>query len=332
MGMPLRAEEAREEILPASDGDFAADVRAGLDAAEKHLSCKYFYDAEGSRLFEEICELPEYYPTRAERAILESHAADIVARLPATTSLIELGSGSSTKTRLVIDAFLKAHGRLRYLPLDVSPTMLAESCAQLARTRPTLELVPIAAEYEPGLERVRQLEAGRPKLILWLGSSIGNYAPPEATAFLQSLRAMLAPSDRLLVGIDLRKGRDVLERAYDDASGVTARFNRNLLTRINRELGGHFDLARFAHRARWDARAGCVSMYLVSRGAQRVPIDDLALDVDFADGETIHTECSYKYSPAEIDALAVDASLAVERRWCDRLGRFSLNLLAPSHA
>jgi len=330
--MPLRAEEAREEILPTSSADFADDVRQGLGAKAKHLSCKYFYDAEGSRLFEAICDLPEYYPTRAERAILEKHAAAIVRKLPSKTSMIELGSGSSTKTRLLIDAFLAAHGRLRYLPLDVSPTMLAESCAQLARTRPTLELVPIAAEYEPGLARVRQLEAGRPKLILWLGSSIGNYAPAQAGVFLQSLRAMLAPADRLLVGIDLRKGRDVLERAYDDSSGVTARFNLNLLERINRELSGHFELSRFAHRAHWNERAGCVEMYLVSRGAQRVRIDDLGLDVGFSDGEAIHTESSYKYAPAQIDALAADASLAVEQRWTDGLGRFSLNLLAPSHA
>lgn len=330
--MPLRAEEAREEILSPSSSDFADDVRQGLEARAKHLSCKYFYDEEGSRLFEAICDLPEYYPTRAERAILEQHAPAIVRKLTSRTSMIELGSGSSTKTRLLIDAFLAAHGRLRYLPLDVSPTMLAESCAQLARSRPTLELVPIAAEYEPGLERVRELEAGRPKLILWLGSSIGNYAPAEAGVFLQSLRAMLAPADRLLVGIDLRKGRDVLERAYDDASGVTARFNLNLLQRINRELGGHFELSRFAHRAHWNERAGCVEMYLVSRGAQRVRIDDLGIDVDFSDGEAIHTESSYKYAPAEIDALAADASLAVEQRWTDGLGRFSLNLLAPRHA
>jgi L-histidine Nalpha-methyltransferase len=330
--MPLRAEEAREEILAPSSADFADDVRRGLGARAKRLSCKYFYDAEGSRLFEAICDLPEYYPTRAERAILEKHAAEIVGKLPGQTSMIELGSGSSTKTRLLIDAFLAEHGRLRYLPLDVSATMLAESCSQLARSRPTLELVPIAAEYEPGLERVRQLEAGRPKLILWLGSSIGNYAPAAAGVFLQSLRAMLAPADRLLVGIDLRKGRDVLERAYDDSSGVTARFNLNLLTRINRELGGHFELSRFAHRAHWNERAGCVEMYLVSRGAQRVRIDDLGIDVGFSDGEAIHTESSYKYAPAEIDALAADASLAVEQRWTDGLGRFSLNLLAPSHA
>ncbi len=330
--MPLRAEEARAEIEPASESDFAADVREGLSAAAKHLSCKYFYDEEGSRLFEEICELPEYYPTRAERSILDAHAGDIVRRLAPATSMVELGSGSSTKTQLLIDAFLSAHEQLRYLPIDVSATMLAESCAQLARTRPALELVPIAAEYEPGLQRIRQLEAGRPKIILWLGSSIGNYAPEEAGGFLQSLRAMLSPSDRLLVGIDLRKGRKVLERAYDDAAGTTARFNRNLLIRINRELGGHFDVDRFDHRAVWHERAGCVSMYLVARGKQRVRIDELEMTVSFRDGEAIHTESSYKYSPAEIDALAADSGLAVEQRWRDDLGRFSLNLLAPMQA
>ncbi|HWE26882.1 MAG TPA: L-histidine N(alpha)-methyltransferase [Polyangia bacterium] len=330
--MPLRAQEARAAIEPASDSDFAVDVRRGLSAAAKYLSCKYFYDAEGSRLFEEICELPEYYPTRAERSILDAHASDLVRRLPANTSMIELGSGSSTKTRLLIDAFLAAHGRLRYLPIDVSPTMLAESCSELARSRPTLELLPIAAEYESGLQRVRQLEAGRPKIILWLGSSIGNYAPDEAAQFLQSLRGMLSPRDRLLVGIDLRKGRDVLEPAYDDAAGVTARFNRNLLTRINRQLGGHFDVGRFAHRAVWHEKRGCVSMYLVARGKQRVRIDELGLTIAFRDGEAIHTESSYKYAPSQIDALAADAGLAVEQRWTDAQDRFSLNLLAPIHA
>lgn len=327
--MPLHAEEARLGATP--DPEFAEDVRRGLSERRKRLSCKYFYDAAGSQLFEEICDLPEYYVTRAEREILERHSADIARRLGPGMSLIELGSGSASKTRLLIDALLAAHGKLRYLPLDVSPTILAQSCSELGRGRPTLELLPIAAEYEPGLLRAQKSEAGRPKTIAWLGSSIGNFHPRQAAAFLRSLRSMLVGRDRLLVGIDLRKRKDVLERAYDDAAGVTAQFNLNLLVRINRELGGHFALDRFTHLARYDELAGCVSMHLVARGAQRVAIDALGMVVDFADGEEIHTESSYKYAPAEIDTLAASAGLDVEERWSDGLGRFSLNLFAPAH-
>ncbi len=310
---------------------FAHDVVTGLTASPKHLSCCYFYDAEGSRLFEAICELPEYYLTRAEASILRKHAADIASRFTADTILVELGSGNADKTRLLIEAFL-AHRerlqlRLRYVPMDICRTVLEESSLELLRAYPRLEILAVAAEYQEGLQHLRT-EANQPKLILWLGSNIGNFERPDAARFLRQVRATMNPADRLLVGIDLRKDRAVLEAAYDDPQGVTAEFNLNLLARINRELGGNFDLRKFRHRARYDEVAGRIEIYIVSTAEQRVRIGP-ELEVQFAADEAVHTENSYKYDIAEIDALAKAAKLRSEQRWLDAEGRFSLNLFAP---
>jgi dimethylhistidine N-methyltransferase len=322
----MSSERTHETIV--TDG-FADDVARGLSRMPKRLSCIYLYDEEGSSLFEQICELPEYYPTRAEREILTAHAHEIAQRMPPTSSLVELGSGSARKTRTLIEALLAAHGSVRYLPIDVSPTMLMRACSELAPLQPGLQLVPLAADYEEGMRRISAAEGDRTKLILWLGSSIGNFEPREAAEFLARVRRMTEKDDRLLVGIDLRKEASVLERAYADSQGTTARFNRNLLVRINRELDGHFQPSRFAHRALFDEQAGCVRMLLVSEGAQRVDIERLAMTVTFADGEAIHTESSYKYRLGEIDALAAAAGLQVEERWLDRTKGFSLNLFTP---
>jgi dimethylhistidine N-methyltransferase len=308
--------------------EFARDVRQGLTAPAKRLACRFFYDAEGSRLFEEICALPEYYLTRAEREILAARAGEIAALFPGPVSMPELGSGSAVKTRLLIEAFLARHGRLRYVPVDISPTILEESARALLEQFPQLEIHALAAEYAAGLAYLRK-EADRPKLVLWLGSNIGNLGRADAHAFLSAARNCLSAQDRLLVGIDLRKDRETLERAYDDSQGVTARFNLNLLARINRELGGRFDLDAFRHRARYDEELGRVEIYLDSRRDQAVRIDALDLTVSFAAGESIHTEYSYKYSPGEISRLAAAAGLRVERQWFDAAGRFSLNLLGP---
>ena len=349
---------------------FAEEVRAGLTARPKYLECRYFYDEEGSRLFEAIGELPEYYVTRAERQILEEHAGEIVAGLPAGTSLVELGSGSATKTRHLIEALLRRQGTparqgipfhqgtqerhvgatacqpsLRYVPLDISRSMLEESSLQLLAAYPQLCINAVAAEYQDGLQHLAGSRASHvhegglaapagagksgPQLVLWLGSNVGNFERPAAAAFLRQVRQTMGPQDRLLIGIDLRKDRSVLEPAYDDAQGVTAQFNKNLLARINRELGGHFDLDQFTHRAVYDESAGRIEMYLVSRRDQVVQIDALELDVAFVMGEAIHTENSYKYSDAEILSLAQAAGYAVERRWLDRAGRFSENLFRP---
>jgi L-histidine N-alpha-methyltransferase len=306
--------------------EFADAVRAGLTASPKTLPCRFFYDARGSRLFEEICELPEYYPTRTELEILTACADELASMFPGRTSLVELGSGSSSKTRVLIEAFLRRHRRLRYMPVDISRTMLEQSARSLLDEYPSLEVVAIAAEYDHGLRRIRTQEAPC-KLILWLGSSIGNFERDEAIAFLRRTRTSMAPADRLLVGMDLKKDKSTLERAYDDRAGVTGLFNKNLLLRINRELGGAFDAARFRHEARWNETHGRVEMHLVSRQQQRVTIRDLDLEVRFDEGESIHTESSHKYGPKEIEEIVEAAGLRLQRRWYDSARRFSVNLL-----
>jgi L-histidine Nalpha-methyltransferase len=310
---------------------FAAEVRAGLTANPKSLPCRFFYDAEGSRLFEAICELPEYYLTRAGAEILEERSDEVVAQMPRGATLIELGSGSSAKTRHLIERFLRRDGRLLYIPVDISRSMLEESARALLDEFAGLEIIAVAGEYQEAMTHLRR-DFRPPRLILWLGSNIGNLDRAEAVEFLRCLRALMAAEDRLLVGIDLRKERSVLEAAYDDAQGITARFNRNILARINRELGGEFDLDRFRHRARYNNEAGRVEIHLESTVAQTVPIAALDLAVPFAAGERIHTENSYKYSPAEIEETAAAAGLRVREQWLDRKGQFSLNLFTISEA
>ena len=277
--------------------DFAADVRDGLTAANKRLSCRYFYDAAGSALFEEICALPEYYLTRAEQEILDAHAGEIIESCSHDAALVELGSGSATKTRTLLEAALARRTPVRYVPIDISRSMLEESSRALLEAYPGVEITAIAAEYRAGLRWLRRQRD--PKLVLWLGSNVGNFGRRDAAAFLNGVRATMSPSDRILMGVDLRKSRTVLEAAYDDAADVTSRFNLNLLVRINRELGGHFDVDAFRHRARWNERLGRVEIHLESLCKQTVRIDALRLDVSFKKGERVYTESSYKYSFAE---------------------------------
>jgi dimethylhistidine N-methyltransferase len=317
-----------DRLSGVAERDFAASVRAGLLARPKHLSCAWFYDVDGSRLFEEICALPEYYLTRAEHEILVARAAEIAADCPPGAQLVELGSGSAAKTRLLIAELVARNRSLRYVPIDISRAALADCARALTSECARLEVLAIAAEYEAGLAELRATAPGA-KLVLWLGSNVGNFHRDDAARFLARLRAVLDAGDRLLIGIDLRKDRATLERAYDDAAGVTARFNLNLLERINRELGGHFALELFAHRARYDEALGRVEMYLDSRVAQRVAVDALGLELDFAAGEPIHTENSYKYSPREIEALAAGGGWRIESSWTDAAQRFCLARCAP---
>jgi L-histidine Nalpha-methyltransferase len=306
----------------------ARDVRAGLAARPKSLPCCYFYDDEGSRLFERICGLREYYLPAAEREILAGHATEIASIFRERPVLIELGSGGATKTRVLIDALVHRYGTLEYAPIDISRSALVESAPPLLKAYAGLEIHAVAGDY---LEELRR-PAGpmeRPKLIVWLGSSIGNLDRVDAAAFLGGIGNTMVRHDRLLVGIDLRKDRAVLQSAYDDAQGITARFNLNLLARINRELGGAFDLGAFRHRAVYNESAGRIEMYLVSTRDQTVPITSLDLSVPFAAGETVHTEHSYKYSTAEIEALAAAAGLRIEVQWYDEGRQFSVNLFAP---
>lgn len=308
---------------------FADAVRSGLSATQKRLPSQFFYDEEGSKLFEAICDLPEYYLTRAEAEILETHAQQLAGDLPGIRALVELGSGSAVKTEALLRAFGRETDDLVYAPIDVSRSALEESVDRLQRAHPALSIRPAVAHYEAGLAALADLDLG-PALILWLGSSIGNLTKREAARFLAEIARTMDANDRLLVGIDLRKDRATLEAAYDDAAGVTARFDLNLLARINRELGGEFALDRFEHVVHYDEQSGAVRSFLESRGDQVVPIQALDLEVGFADGERIHTEDSHKYGLDEIEALAGQAGLALAWRALDRAERFSLNLFSTT--
>ena len=307
------------------------DVAVGLSARPRHLSCRFLYDREGSALFEAICRTPEYYVTRAEREILEERASEIAALMPPGTLLFELGSGNAEKTRVLLDAFCRAQGRTVYAPVDISREMLEQTADELLAEQSSLEVRAFAGEYAAGLAQLPNLVAPA-RLVLWLGSNIGNFDRPAAIEFLQRVRERLCPADRVLVGIDLRKPREVLEAAYDDAAGVTARFSKNLLVRINRELDADFDIDAWQHLARWDEEVGRVRIQLVSRRAQVVVVRALGMKAEFAAGEEVHTEDSHKYSPGEIDDLAHRAGLTVLERWTDRAGRFALVLFAPQNA
>ena len=335
MSHPASREESERlrihRLTAAVADDFAEDVRAGLTAPRKFLLPKYFYDALGSRLFDAICLVPEYYLTRAEADIFERHAAEIVesARDGARrVTLFELGSGSAAKTRRIIDALLAAQPRLRYVPVDISTAALEESASALLGDYEGLSVTAYAADYDTALPRLREnFEEGARALVLFLGSNVGNFDRAEARDFLRRVRASLRAGDCLLLGADLKKDAATLEAAYDDPVGVTAAFNLNLLARINRELAADFALRDFRHVALYDEREGRVEMHLESTREQTVRIDALGLKVHFDDGERIHTENSYKYSLDELSALAADTGFSRARTWLDPAERFSSNLL-----
>ncbi|TAM60003.1 L-histidine N(alpha)-methyltransferase [bacterium] len=311
--------------LPAAAAGFAGDVRAGLLATPRRLPAKYLYDALGSLLFDAITALPEYYLTRAEREILACEGAAIVAAAGAPDELVELGGGSGEKTELLVRPALAAATALRLHALDIAEEALEAAAGRLLERHPALTVYGYAGDYDAGLRAV-QLE-GRRALMLFLGSNIGNLEHAEACALLRRMRAVLRCGDALLLGTDLRKSPAVIEAAYDDALGVTAAFERNILVRINRELGGTFDLARFRHVASYDPGSGCVASYLVCLRSQDVHIAELGLDLRIHAGETIHTESSYKYSEAEIDAMAAAGGFELAGRWYDRGHLFALSLL-----
>jgi dimethylhistidine N-methyltransferase len=306
---------------------FAEDVRAGLTATPKRLLPKYFYDELGSALFEAITALPEYYLTRAETEILRDRSSEIVDAAGGPIELVELGSGSAIKTRYVIDAALARQQTLRFCPIDISIAALDASARALTREYPSLVVDGINAAYLTGLTRLSRNGARR-RLALFLGSNIGNFEPDEARSTLRALRAVLEPGDSFLLGADLKKDAAVLERAYDDPTGVTAAFNRNLLGRINRELGGRFDLDAFRHRAFYSAERSRVEIQLVSTKRQDVSIDALGLVAHFEEGEPIHTESAYKFDHASIDQLARSTGFDVAGSWTDGQRRFADFLLA----
>jgi dimethylhistidine N-methyltransferase len=302
----------------------AADVRAGLLSRPKRLPPWLFYDARGSALFEEITRLPEYYPTRTERAILTTHAEEMVEAAGPPASMVELGAGSASKTRVIIAALLDRQPDATYMPVDVSPTALAGAARRLRARFPTLAVTPVVAKYPDELAFLRA--APSPRLVLFLGSNIGNYEPDEGTALLHAIHARLHPADTLLLATDLRKDPGLLVPAYDDAAGVTAQFNKNVLVRLNRQLGADFNLALFRHLARWNARASRIEMHLESLIDQVVRIPALGLAVRLRAGERIHTESSYKYTPRMVKRMLGNAGFTWQRAWTDPRGWFALHL------
>ncbi|WP_030242488.1 L-histidine N(alpha)-methyltransferase [Streptomyces sp. NRRL S-350] len=315
-------------LLPADHFSTALhhDVRHGLTAAPKWLPPKWFYDARGSELFEEITRLPEYYPTRAERAILTARAGEIAAATGART-LVELGSGSSEKTRLLLDA-LRALGTLEtYVPVDVSESALTAAGAALAAEYPGLAVHGVLADFTA---RLGLPPEGGPRLVAFLGGTLGNLLPEERAAFLSRLRAALDPGDFLLLGTDLVKDPAVLVAAYDDASGVTAEFNRNVLNVLNRELGADFDPGAFEHVALWDAEREWIEMRLRSLRSQTVKIPALDLPVHFEQGEELRTEVSAKFRRERVDEELAAAGLRLDHWWTDPEGRFGLSLSTPA--
>ncbi|MEU9734534.1 L-histidine N(alpha)-methyltransferase [Streptomyces sp. NPDC048002] len=303
----------------ATGAALRADVLGGLTRTPKTLPPKWFYDAHGSELFEQITELPEYYPTRAEREILVARAGEIAAATGART-LVELGSGSSEKTRYLIDALGALH---TYVPVDVSESALTQAGQTLVEERPGLSVHALIADFTGGLTLP---DTPGPRLVAFLGGTIGNLLPAERAAFLTRVRSLLAPGDALLLGTDLVKDEDVLVRAYDDAAGVTAAFNKNVLAVVDRELGADFDPEAFEHVALWDAENEWIEMRLRSRTDQTVKVPALDLAVDFAAGEELHTEISAKFRKEGVRAELSAAGLELAHWWTDEEGRFALSL------
>src|SRR5574337_475550 len=303
----------------------ADEVRQGLTAPTKWLPCKYFYNPEGNALFEQICEVPEYYLTRVEPAILDRHAAAIIERCPSDLALVELGSGSSTKSRYLIEPCLTRQQELTYYAVDISPAGLENGTRQLLHDYPRLRVIGVAAEFADGLGYLAT-HAGGPRLVAFLGSTIGNFTEEEIAGFFTMLRQQLRPIDRLLLGVDLIKDPAVLEAAYDDAQGVTAQFNLNILERLNRELSANFDLTTFRHRAVWNHKRSRIEMHLVSVRDQRVRVADLDLDIEFRQNETIHTENCYKYSRSGMTTLLTRHGFQVLGCFSDPHDQFCLFL------
>ncbi|MEV4510501.1 L-histidine N(alpha)-methyltransferase [Dactylosporangium sp. NPDC049525] len=299
-----------------------ADARAGLTATPKTLPPKYFYDARGSELFEEITRLPEYYPTRAEREILTDQAP-VIAHITGAKTLVELGSGSSEKTRLLLTALRDAGTLGSFAPLDVSASALRDAVATLRLDYPDLHVRGIVADFVNHLE---VLPDNGDRLVAFLGGTIGNFTPAERAPFLAALRDRLNRGEWFLLGADLVKSPAVLVPAYDDAAGVTAEFNRNVLHVLNRTLSADFDVSAFEHVALWDPANEWIEMRLRALGAQRVHVGDLDLTVDFADGEELRTEVSAKFRQDGLTAELSAAGFALRHWWTDRAGRFALAL------
>jgi L-histidine N-alpha-methyltransferase len=311
--------------LLAADSGLLRDALRGLLSSPKELPCKYFYDAEGSRLFDAICTLPEYYPTRCELAILERDADAIARFLGPDCTLIEYGSGSSVKTRLLLDRLERPAA---YVPVDISSEPLYLAARRLVGRYPRLAVRPIVADFTRPFS-LPELPGSR-RVVYFSGSTIGNFTPGEALALLTSITRLIGTGGGLLIGVDLRKEATILHAAYNDAQGVTAAFNRNLLVRLNREAGADFDLAAFGHYAFYEPTHGRIEMHLVSRKAQTVHVGGVG--VHFSRGESVRTEYSYKYGPEDFAALASRAGLVLEATWTDEDDLYSVHYLGAGCA
>ncbi len=307
----------------ASDA-MALAVRKGLGDTPKRLPCWLLYDEIGSTLFEQITELPEYYLTRTERSILERYAGEMLEQAGPSLTLVEMGSGTASKTCILIEELLQRQSRALFYPIDVSPSALDEAMRQLGRQFPSLRVNPIVADYTGGVPALGRI-SGR-KLVLYIGSSIGNFETSDAIGLLRRLRQTLRPGDALLLGADFAKSPKILQPAYDDAQGVTASFSKNILARLNRELEADFNLDLFRHVALWNRRDSRMEIYLESTVAQAVFLPALDMDVYFEAGERIHTENSYKYTDAMIDDIMRQSGFTLEQSWCDQKKWFGVHL------
>lgn len=303
---------------------YAEEVETGLSRQQKTLPCKLFYDQTGSALFDKITELPEYYLTRTELEILELHSDQIAAALEPGISVIELGSGTATKTGTLLRALLRRQLRVPFFPVDISPAALAEARSRIEAECPRAVVRPVVADFSNGFGFLRDIP-GR-KLVLYLGSSIGNFNPSEAVVMLSQIQAELQPKDALLLGTDLAKDPSILVPAYNDAQGVTAQFNKNILARLNRELGANFDLNFFRHIALWNPVCSRMEIYVESLRPQTVHFKSLGMTVKFANGERIHSENSYKYNLTMVSDMLNSAGFTLDRTWFDDRKWFALHL------
>ncbi len=317
-----RATKPVTKFEPTEDrAQFAADVVAGLSASPKRISPKYFYDTEGSQLFEQITQLPEYYPTRSEHEILREHGKAIVQHFPTGAALVEFGSGACIKVRFLLDAADKLKA---YVPVDIAGEFLAIEAATLRKDYPRLKILPVVADFMQSFVLPNDV-SGLPKIGFFPGSTIGNLDPHEAVAFLRHAGVVLGQGSVMIVGVDLVKDAGILNAAYNDAAGVTAKFNLNLLRRLNRELGGNFKLDTFEHQAFYDHDKSRIEMHLASRKRQKVKVAGATFD--FRAGETIHTENSCKYTPDSFRRLARKAGWSPLDMWTDKAGLFSVHAL-----
>jgi len=310
------------------EDSFADEIKSSLSGNEKFISPKFFYDINGSELFEKICSLPEYYPTRTEVSILEQSQKDLFEYLDDSFRLVELGSGSSIKTRLILDVFKRFQNTIEYFPIDISD-ILAESSETLLSDYDNLHITGIVDTYEGGLEFLKRYDTKK-NLIIFLGSSFGNFAPDDGVQFLKKINSVMKPGDLFLIGLDLVKDSSILESAYNDSAGVTARFNLNVLSRINDELDADFDLDAFTHYSVYNESKQRIEMYLKSLVNQTIVLSKSGVSVYLRKDELIHTEYSHKFKLSQLDLLFESAGFTVNRTWCDEKKYFSLTLLSKN--